>query len=114
MTFAENLESARNGNKRAYGMLCNAAADRLYSVAYLVLDNAEDAENAVKSAFEDGFRGIGRINDENHLCAWLSRELTKHIVAKLKEYRAEEKTVKSDGSPEKEKTPLPIDWEPMM
>lgn len=98
MTFTENLEKARAGDKCAYGMLCNLSADTLYGIAFLVLADGSDAEEAVKNAFEDGFRGINRINDENHLCAWLSRELTKHIVAKLKEYRAEEKSVKSDGS----------------
>ncbi len=102
MTFTENLEKAVKGDKRAYGMLCNLSAHRLYGIALLVLDNKEDAEAAVRKAFDDGFRGIERINDENHLCAWLSRELTKHMVARLKEYRAEEKTVKSDGSPEKD------------
>ncbi len=102
VTFTENLEKARGGNKRAYGMLCNLSADKLYGIARLVLDSDADAEAAVRNAFDDGFRGIDRINDENHLCAWLCRELTKHAVAKLKEYRAEEKTVKSDGSPEKD------------
>lgn len=102
MTFTENLEKAKAGDKRAYGMLCNLSADKLYGIAFLSLADADDAENAVKNAFEDGFGGINRINDENHLCAWLSRELTKHIVAKLKEYRAEEKSVKSDGSHEKD------------
>lgn len=102
MTFTENLEKAKSGDKRAYGMLCNLSVNKLYGVARLVLDSDADAEAAVKLAFEDGLRGIDRINDENHLCAWLSRELTKHAVAKLKEYRAEEKTVKSNGSPEKD------------
>lgn len=102
MTFTENLESAKNGNKRSYGMLCNEFADRLYTVAFLVLNTETDAEEAVKNAFDDGFGGIGRINDTNHLCAWLSRELTKHIVAKLKEYRAENKAVSGGNIPEKE------------
>jgi len=102
VTFTENLEKAKSGDKRAYGMLCNLSVNKLYGVARLVLDSDADAETAVKLAFEDGLRGIDRINDENHLCAWLSRELTKHAVAKLKEYRAEEKAVKSDGSPEKD------------
>lgn len=100
VTFTENLEKAKAGDKRAYGMLCNLSADTLYGIAYLSLADKGDAEAAVKNAFDDGFRGINRINDENHLRAWLSRELTKHIVAKLKEYRAEEKSVKSDGSHE--------------
>ena len=102
MTFTENLETAKAGEKRAYGMLCNLSADKLYGIAFLSLADSADSEAAVSKAFEDGFGGINRINDENHLCAWLSRELTKHIVAKLKEYRAEEKSVKSDGSHEKD------------
>ena len=101
MTFTENLESAKNGNRRSYGMLCNEYADNLYAVAIIVLDTGSDGETAVFNAFEDGFRAIGRINDGNHLKAWLSRELTKHIVAKLKEYRAENKSVSDGNIPEK-------------
>lgn len=101
MTFKENLESAKNGNKRSYGMLCNSFADRLFAVAFLVLDGEDEAERTVKNAFDDGFGSIARINDENHLCAWLSRELTKHIVARLKEYRAENRTVSGGDIPEK-------------
>lgn len=101
MTFTENLESAKNGNRRSYGMLCNEYADNLYAVAMIVLDIGSDGETAVFNAFEDGFRAIGRINDGNHLRAWLSRELTKHIVAKLKEYRTENKSVSDGGIPEK-------------
>ena len=82
-------------------MMCNDHADQLYAVAFLVLDTAADAEEAVKNAFEDGFKGVDRINDGNHLCAWLSRELTKYIVAKLKEYRAENRTVSGGDIPEK-------------
>lgn len=102
MNVTENLKQAKDGNKNAYGMLCNNFADRLYGIAFLVLDNSDDAKEAVKNAFDDGFHSIERINDENHLCAWLSRELTKYIVAKLKEYRAEGKTVSGGNIPEKE------------
>ncbi len=101
MSFNENLGKAKDGNRRAYGILCNDYADRLYTVAMLVLRN-EDAVSVVKAAFDDGFGGIGRINDSNHLCAWLSRELTKHIVARLKEYRSENITVSGENIPEKE------------
>ena len=56
MTFTENLESAKNGNRRSYGMLCNEYADNLYAVAIIVLDTGSDGETAVFNAFEDGFR----------------------------------------------------------
>lgn len=101
MSVNVNLKRAKDGNKNAYGLLCNEFADRLYAIAFLVLDNSEDAETVLRNALDDGFKAIGRINDENHLCAWLSRELTKHIVAKLKEYRADGKTVSGGDVPEK-------------
>ncbi len=101
MSITENLEKAKSGNRLSYGFLCNEFADRLYAVAFLVLDTPEEAEEAVKNAFGDSFGSIEKIKDENHLCAWLSRALTKHIVAKLKEYRAEEKTVSDGGISEK-------------
>ena len=89
MTFTEYLKTARDGDKNAYGMLCNDSADGLYAIAYLTLNTSEDAEEAVRGAFSDGFLAINRIKDRGHLRAWLARELTKHIVNRLKQYRAE-------------------------
>ncbi len=89
VTFTEYLKTARDGDKNAYGMLCNDSADGLYAIAYLTLNTSEDAEEAVRSAFSDGFSAINRIKDRGHLRAWLARELTKHIVNRLKQYRTE-------------------------
>ena len=89
VTFTEYIKTARDGDKNAYGMLCNDSADGLYAIAYLTLNTSEDAEEAVRSAFSDGFSAINRIKDRGHLRAWLARELTKHIVNRLKQYRAE-------------------------
>ena len=97
VTFTEYLKKARGGDKNAYGMLCNDSADGLYAIAYLTLNTAEDAEEAVSSAFSDGFSAIHRIKDHGHLRAWLARELTKHIVSRLKQYR-------TDGEPTPENT----------
>lgn len=97
MTFTEYLKTAREGDKNAYGMLCNDSADGLYAIAYLTLNTSEDAEEAVRNAFSDGFSAINRIKDRGHLRAWLARELTKHIVNRLKQYR-------TDGEPSPENT----------
>ncbi len=88
MTTAEKLEKAKNGDEFAYRQLCGELADKLYAVALLTLGQADDAETAVSGAFQDGYPSISRIRDGAHLQAWLSRELTKHLVAKIKEYRA--------------------------
>lgn len=88
MITAEKLEKAKNGDEFAYRQLCGELADKLYAVALLTLGQADDAEAAVSGAFQDGYPSIARIKDGAHLQAWLSRELTKHLVAKIKEYRA--------------------------
>lgn len=89
MTAAEKLERAKNGDRSAYDLLCADSADRLYAAAVLSLGRPEDAREAVKNAFRDGYARIAQIRDGAHLQAWLSRELTKHLVARIKEYRAE-------------------------
>ena len=71
-------------------------ADDIYRVAYLTLMNKSDAENAVKKAFSDGYGSIARINDLPHLKAWILRELTKNIVARLKENKANGTAVAAD------------------
>lgn len=96
MSYKELLESAKSGNRPDYDILCGNMADDIYRVAYLTLMNKPDAENAVKAAFSDGYGSIARINDLPHLKAWILRELTKNIVAKLKEYKAKGEAVTSD------------------
>ena len=88
MSYNELLESAKSGNRPDYDILCGSLADDIYRTAYLTLMNKPDAEAVVKKAFCDGYGSIGRINDLPHLKAWILRELTKNIVAKLKEYKA--------------------------
>lgn len=90
MTAAEKLERAKTGDEYAYGLLCNDSADGLYAVAVLTLNRPEDAQAAVKNAFRDGFASIAQIKDGAHMRAWLARELTKHLVAQIKDYRARE------------------------
>lgn len=89
MTAAEKLERAKNGDRSAYDLLCADSSDRLYAAAVLTLGRPEDAKDAVKNAFRDGYARIAQIRDSAHLQAWLSRELTKHLVARIKEYRSE-------------------------
>ncbi len=88
MTFAEKLDRARSGSRAAYESLCLGSVDSLYTAALIALKNGSAAENAVKSAINDGYAGISRIKDERHLRSWLVHELTKHIVEKLKEFKA--------------------------
>ena len=97
MSYKELLESAKSGNRPDYDILCGSLADDIYRVAYLTLMNKPDAEAAVKTAFSDGYGSIARINDLPHLKAWILRELTKNIVAKLKEYKARGEAVTPDG-----------------
>lgn len=107
MTFAEKLNKAKQGNREAYNNLCAEAADSLYTIAYLTLRTEEDAKSAVRFALGDGYTAIARINDLPHLKAWLIRELTKHIVARLKEYRILGTPVTADGGAKGEMAKLP-------
>lgn len=97
MTAAEKLERAKGGDRSAYDLLCADSADRLYAAAVLTLGRPEDAREAVKSAFRDGYARIAQIRDGAHLQAWLARELTKHLVARIKEYRAEGNEPSGEG-----------------
>lgn len=107
MTFAEKLKKAKQGNREAYNNLCSEVADSLYTIAYLTLRTEEDAKSAVRFALGDGYTAIARINDLPHLKAWLIRELTKHIVARLKEYRILGTPVTADGGAKGEMAKLP-------
>ena len=89
LDFAEKLRMAADGDVSAYEQLCEPFADCLYTTAYMALKIQDDSFSAVLAAVEDGYEGVRGVKDELHLKAWLVRELTKNVVKKLKEYKAE-------------------------
>ena len=69
------VEAARDGDHEAFEALATAAGDRLYAIAYLILRDRQDAEDAVQEALVHAWRELPRLRDPDRFDAWMHRLL---------------------------------------
>ena len=67
------VEAARRGDHAAFEVLASAAVDRLYSLARLIVGDAQRAEDAVQEALIRAWQGLPGLRDSDHWDAWLHR-----------------------------------------
>ena len=79
-TDSELLTRARRGDADAYQDILDRYADGLYRLAYALLGNAADAEDALQETLLGAFRGIERFEGRASLKTWLSRILVKQAA----------------------------------
>jgi RNA polymerase sigma-70 factor (ECF subfamily) len=61
------------GNTAAFGELVVRYQDRLFNVAYRVLDNADDAADVVQDVFVNAYQSLGAFKGDSELFTWLYR-----------------------------------------
>jgi RNA polymerase sigma-70 factor (ECF subfamily) len=85
------LQRLRAGDEAAFDTLVRTFAPRLLAVARRILDNEEDAREAVQDAFLSAFRGLDTFSGEARLGTWLHRITVNAALMKLrrKQRRAE-------------------------
>jgi RNA polymerase sigma-70 factor (ECF subfamily) len=66
---------AAQGDHDAFGRLAAAAIDRMHGVAWLILRDPHDAEDAVQEALVRAWRELPRLRDIDRFDAWLRRLL---------------------------------------
>jgi Sigma-70 region 2 len=69
------VEQAMHGDHAAFALLAGQAISRLHSVAWLILRNQHDAEDAVQDALICAWRELPRLRDAERFDAWLRRLL---------------------------------------
>jgi RNA polymerase sigma-70 factor (ECF subfamily) len=80
------LRRLRGGDQAAYHELVDRFGQLLYRVAYSMVGNSADAEDAVAETFSAAFAGIGKFRGEASLKTWLMQILVRQC-AKLKRTR---------------------------
>jgi RNA polymerase sigma-70 factor (ECF subfamily) len=68
---AELVEACRRKEVAAFETLYKRYGKRMKSVAYHVLGNRADAEDAVHEAFVNAYRGIGQFRGDSSIVTWL-------------------------------------------
>jgi RNA polymerase sigma-70 factor (ECF subfamily) len=61
------------GNTAAFGELVVRYQDRLFNVAYRVLDNADDAADVVQDVFVNAYQSLKSFKGDSELFTWLYR-----------------------------------------
>jgi RNA polymerase sigma-70 factor, ECF subfamily len=91
----ELVERARHGDREAYEVLGRAAADRLYPVAYRILREADQADDAVQQTLVAIWREIPKLRDPDRFEAWTYRLVVRFCLAEARRQRGQEARVKA-------------------
>lgn len=75
MTERAIIHRVLAGDTEAFAILVDRYYDRCARLAYRILGNREDAEEAVQDAFLRAYRALGGYEDRERFVAWLTRIL---------------------------------------
>jgi RNA polymerase sigma-70 factor (ECF subfamily) len=78
------LAGLRAGDESAFERLVRSSTGRLLATARRILDNEDDARDAVQDAFLSAFRALGSFEGNARLSTWLHRIVVNAALAKLR------------------------------
>jgi len=81
------VELAQAGDEEAYARLAKAAGGRLMAVAYRILRDVHDAEDAVQIALVAAWRDLPSLREPERFDAWLHRLLIRACFAEARRHR---------------------------
>jgi RNA polymerase sigma-70 factor (ECF subfamily) len=87
---------AQRGDVDAFGELVRRYQSAVFNVAYRLVGNRSDAEDAAQETFLKAFRAIERFDLERPLAPWLKRITTNHCLNWLQTSRAKTTSVVTD------------------
>jgi RNA polymerase sigma-70 factor (ECF subfamily) len=80
----EVIERVKKGEKDLFEVLVRRYEARLYALAWRMLHNRADAEDAVQESFVKAYRSLKRFRGEARFSTWLYRIALNHILNKLR------------------------------
>ena len=80
------IRQAKKGDKAAFALLYETIYTDLYRVAYYMLSNSQDAEDAVSETIIDAYKGICKLKDEKAFKNWIFKILYVKCKRKMAEY----------------------------
>lgn len=72
----DQIEATRDGNMDAWEQLVRAHQQSIFQLAYLLLGDADDAEDVAQETFLRAYDALGRFDSERPLRPWLMRIAT--------------------------------------
>lgn len=83
------LEQARRGNKEAFGMLIEAYQSPVFNLAYRMLGNADEAEQAAQEAFIRAWTRLDSYDPAHRFSTWLLSITSNYCIDQLRKRRAQ-------------------------
>ncbi len=90
MTDRDIILQVLAGDAEAFALLVDRHYDRCARVAFRILGNREDAEEAIQDAFLRAYRALGSYEDRERFSAWLTRILVNQCRSVLSKVRRSE------------------------
>lgn len=107
-TDAELVQGCKRGNVRAYERLYELQAARMKSIAFHLVGNRADAEDAVQETFLKVYRAIDAFEGQSSLATWMCRILINCCYDLMRrQQKAAEKPVRGEVASES-KLPLKV------
>lgn len=91
MTDHAIIHQVLAGDVEAFSRLVDRHYDRCARIAFRILGNREDAEEAIQDAFLRAYRALGAYEDQERFSAWLTRILVNQcrtVLARVKRREA--------------------------
>ena len=94
---AARLDNDRTAMENAFSQVVEDYADFAYNVAYHMLHNVEDAEDAVQEAFISAYRAFPRFKGESKVSTWLYRIVVNSCLMKIGKEKSRAKYLVQTG-----------------
>ena len=82
------LEEARQGDRKAFGHLVEAYQGPVFNLAYRMLNNAGEAEEAAQEAFIRAYTRLGTYNPAHKFSTWMLSITSNYCIDIIRKRRA--------------------------
>ncbi len=82
------LDKARQGDKEAFGQLIEAYQTPVYNLAYRMLNNSGEAEEAAQEAFIRAYTRLESYNPEHKFSTWMLSITSNYCIDLIRKRRA--------------------------
>jgi RNA polymerase sigma-70 factor, ECF subfamily len=82
------IADSLKGHQEAFGELVRHYQDRLYNLAYRMVDNTEDAQDIVQDAFLSAYQSLGKFKGRSQFFTWLYRIAVNTAISHKRKRRA--------------------------
>lgn len=87
------IRRAKEGHRESFDQLMENHALRAYRLAFAILQNQSDAEDAVQEAFITAYKSVRKLEKEGAFGSWLSRIVATRAYDLLRKKQREQKAI---------------------